>query len=85
VAEVYPGFELLTWMGIFLPAGTPEPIRARLESEFLKVLQMKDVREKLIALGNEVVAGDGKDLAAHVDRELKLYAGIIKSAGIQLQ
>jgi tripartite-type tricarboxylate transporter receptor subunit TctC len=85
VAEVYPGFELLTWMGIFLPGGTPEAIRSRLESEFLRVLKIKDVNEKLVALGNDVVAGDGKALAAHVDRELKLYADIIKTAGIPLQ
>lgn len=85
VAEVYPGFELLTWMGIFLPGGTPEAIRSRLETEFLRVLKIKDVNEKLVALGNDVVAGDGKALAAHVDRELKLYADIIKTAGIPLQ
>jgi len=85
MAEVYPGFELSTWMGIFLPGGTPEPIRAKLESEFLRVLKMKDVNEKLVALGNDVVAGTGKDLAAHVERELKLYADIIKTAGIPLQ
>lgn len=85
VAEVYPGFELLTWMGIFLPGGTPEAIRSKLESEFLRVLKIKDVNEKLVALGNEVVAGDGKALAAHVNRELKLYAGIIETAGIPRQ
>jgi hypothetical protein len=43
------------------------------------------VREKLIALGNDVVAGKGAELSAHVDRELKLYAKIIKSAGIKPQ
>lgn len=85
VAEVYPGFELITWMGIFLPGGTPETIRSKLESEFLRVLKIKDVNEKLVALGNDIVAGDGKALAAHVDGELKLYARIIKTAGIPLQ
>ena len=83
VAEVYPGFELVTWMGIFLPAGTPEAIRAKLQGEFIRVLQLKDVRERLVALGNDVVAGKGEDLAALLDRELKLYAKIIKSAGIR--
>lgn len=83
VAEDYPGFELVTWMGIFVPAGTPEAIRARLQGEFLRVLQVKDVRERLIALGNDVVDGKGQDLAGLLDRELKLYAKIIKSAGIK--
>jgi tripartite-type tricarboxylate transporter receptor subunit TctC len=85
VADVYPGFELVTWMGIFVPAGTPEAIRGRLQREFLRVIQMKDVRERLISLGNELADGTGEELAAHVERELKLYAKIIKSAGIKPQ
>jgi tripartite-type tricarboxylate transporter receptor subunit TctC len=82
VAESYPGFDLVTWMGIFVPAGTPEAVRARLHGEFVKVLRRPDVRERLVGLGNEVVAGDGEKLAAHVGRELALYAKIIHSAKI---
>jgi tripartite-type tricarboxylate transporter receptor subunit TctC len=85
VAETYPGFELVTWMGIFLPAGTPETIRSRLQAEFLRVLQSKDMRERLATLGNEVVGTSGESMMANIDRELKLYAGIIKTAGIQPQ
>jgi tripartite-type tricarboxylate transporter receptor subunit TctC len=82
VADAYPGFDLVTWMGIFLPAGTPEAIRDKLHGEFVKALQLKDVQERLVALGNEVVAGSSEDLAALLDREPKLYAKIIKSARI---
>jgi tripartite-type tricarboxylate transporter receptor subunit TctC len=85
VADTYPGFDLVTWMGIFLPAGTPDGIRIRLQDEFVRALHLKDVRERLIALGNEVVAGNGEDLAAMLDRELKLYAKIIQSAGIKTE
>jgi tripartite-type tricarboxylate transporter receptor subunit TctC len=85
IGKTYPGFDLVTWMGIFLPAGTPEPIRSRLETEFTKTLKVKDVEDRLVALGNEIVAGSGQDLAGHVDKELKLYAKIIKSAGIRPQ
>jgi tripartite-type tricarboxylate transporter receptor subunit TctC len=85
VMDVYPGFDLVTWMGIFLPAGVPEPIRARLHGEFVKVLQAPDVRDRIVALGNDIVSGDGKALAAMVDRELKLYTKIIQSAGIRPQ
>jgi tripartite-type tricarboxylate transporter receptor subunit TctC len=82
VAESYPGFDLVTWMGIFVPAGTPGAIRARLHGDIVKVLQRPDVRERLVGLGNEVVAGDGEKLAAHIGRELALYAKIIQSAKI---
>jgi tripartite-type tricarboxylate transporter receptor subunit TctC len=85
IAESYPGFELVTWMGIFVPAGTPETIRSRLQGEFIRVLELKDVRERLVSLGNDVLARRGEELAGLVDRELKLYAKIIKSAGIKPQ
>lgn len=83
IAEVYPGFELITWMGIFVPHGTPEAARAKLQSQFLRVVQSNDVRTRLVDLGNEVIAGDGEALAQHVNRELKLYANIIKTANIR--
>jgi tripartite-type tricarboxylate transporter receptor subunit TctC len=85
VAETYPGFDLVTWMGIFVPAGTPDAIRARLHGDIVEVLQRPEVRERLVALGNEVVAGDAEKLAAHIGRELALYAKIVKSAGIRPQ
>lgn len=85
LAESYPGFDLVTWMGIFLPAGAPEPIRQKLQDEFTKALKTKDVADRLVALGNEIVAGSGPQLAALVDRELALYAKIIKTAGIRPQ
>jgi tripartite-type tricarboxylate transporter receptor subunit TctC len=85
VAETYPGFDLVTWMGIFVPAGTPDAIRARLHGEIVNVLQREEVRQRLVSLGNEVVAGTAEKLAAHLDRELKLYAKIIESAGIRPQ
>jgi len=85
VADSYPGFDLVTWMGIFFPAGTPEAIRARLQGEFQKALRAPDARERLVALGNDVIARSGEDLAALIDRELKLYARIIESSGIERQ
>lgn len=85
VADSYPGFDLVTWVGIFLPAGTPEAIRAKLQGEFQKTLHIPAARDLLVALGNDVVAGSGNDLAALIDRELKLYAEVIKSAEIKPQ
>jgi tripartite-type tricarboxylate transporter receptor subunit TctC len=85
VSETYPGFDLVTWMGIFVPAGTPGFMRARLHQDIVKVLERPDVRERLVGLGNEVIAGDAQQLAAHVGRELELYAKIIKAAGIRAE
>jgi tripartite-type tricarboxylate transporter receptor subunit TctC len=85
VAELYPGFELITWMGIFVPSGTPEPVRSKLQGEFVRAVQSNEVRERLVGLGNEVIGGNGQALGGHVNRELELYAKIIKMAGIRPQ
>ena len=83
VGETYAGYDLVTWMGIFVPKGTPGSSVAKLHGYFVKVLPRQDVRERLESLGSEVVAGSGEQLAALIRKELSLYAGIIKSAGIQ--
>ncbi len=83
IAQAYPGFDLVTWIGVFVPAGTPDPIRARLHGDIVKVLQEPAVNKRLVDLGNDVVAGSPEKLAAHIEGELALYAKIIKSAGIR--
>jgi tripartite-type tricarboxylate transporter receptor subunit TctC len=85
VADDYPGFNLVTWMGIFFPAGVPEAVRTRMHDEFARALRVPEVRERIVALGNEIVSGSSRDLSAMVDRELALYAKIIKTAGIRPQ
>ena len=85
IGETYPGYDLTTWMGIFVPAGTPPAVVSRLHADFSKVLARQDVRERIESLGSEVIAGSAADLRALVDRETRLYAKIIKSANIQPQ
>ena len=85
IGETYPGYDLTTWMGIFVPSGTPQVVVSRLNGDFAKVLARQDVRERIESLGSEVIAGSAADLGALVDRETRLYAKIIKSANIQPQ
>ena len=85
IAETYPGYDLTTWMGVFAPAGTPQPILTRLHGELVKALSRPDFRERVEAQGSEILAAPASDLAALVDRETKLYANIIKTAGIPPQ
>ena len=85
IAETLPGFDLVTWMGIFVPSGTPRPIITRLHDDFVKVLQRPDLRERFESQGTEVVAGSGEQLAALIRKEATLYASIIKTAGIRME
>lgn len=73
----YPDFSALTWFGIAVPAGTPEPIVSRLNTEIVKVLQAPDVKEKIdtqVTTGSAAFASaikSDRDKWAKVTAELK--------------
>ena len=77
----YAGFEAVTWFGIAVPAGTPEPIVARLSTEIIKVLQSPDVKERL---GGDVTTGPAA-FAALIKSDHDKWAGVIKEGGIKAQ
>jgi len=80
-----PGFEASTWHGVLVPAGTPSAIVERLNSEINRMLQLADVRERLAAMGAEVVGGSAKDFADHIQREIPKWAKVVKAIGVQLE
>jgi len=79
------GFEATTWHGVLVPAGTPAAIVSKLNAEINRLLQLPDVRERLGALGGEIVGGTPREFAEHIQREIPRWAKVIKAAGIQLE
>jgi tripartite-type tricarboxylate transporter receptor subunit TctC len=80
-----PGFEASTWHGVLVPAGTPVAIVDRLNAEINRMLQQADVRDRLAALGAEIVGGTPKEFADHIQREIPKWAKVIKIAGVQVE
>jgi tripartite-type tricarboxylate transporter receptor subunit TctC len=76
-----PGFDINTWFGIFVPAGTPGGIVERLHGEFTKALAAPDIREKMRDLGAEPVGSSPGEFAAYIRSEGDKYARIIKASG----
>jgi tripartite-type tricarboxylate transporter receptor subunit TctC len=80
-----PGFEATTWHGVLTTGGTPAPIVNKLNTEINRILQMADVRERLGALGAEIIGGTPKEFADHIQREIPKWAKVIKDAGVRLE
>ncbi len=82
VAEAgVPGFDAITWHGVVVPARTPQPVIARLNREFNKLLQAPDMRERLMTLGSEVIGGEPKQLTEYMRIEIPRWAKVIKESG----
>lgn len=82
VAETLPGFEVVNWFGLVLPAGTPREVIARLNAEITKVLALPEVREKLIAQGTDPVGGTPEEFGAFIKSETAKWARIIRQGNI---
>ena len=75
------GFDISTWFGIFAPAGTPPEIVGKLNAETVRILNSREMKERLLALGAEPVGNRPDEFAAFVKLEIQKYAKVIKASG----
>jgi len=79
----FAGFEASVWYGFVAPAATPKPIVARLHSEVQKALQTKEVRERIAAVGGEVIMGSSEQFGALIRSERQRYEKLVREANIK--
>ena len=80
-----PGFSATTWWGILAPAGTPQPIIARIDFEVARILKLPEVRAKLDAQGFEPVASTPESFGAFMRSEIELWAKAVKASGARAE
>lgn len=80
-----PGFEVVSWQGIFVPAGVPKPIIDRLHTEIMKILQTPEMQDRLKSLGMQPSSMTPDQVAAFQKAEVEKWAQVIKAAGIKLE
>lgn len=80
-----PGFEVVSWQGIFAPAGTPKPIVEQLHREIAKILQQSDMQERLKALGMQPSSMTMDQFASFQKAEVQKWAQVIKVANVRLE
>jgi tripartite-type tricarboxylate transporter receptor subunit TctC len=85
IGETVPGFEMSSWVAFFAPAGTPEPLVARLNEAMVKVLTTDAVKEKLATLGLAVAPSTQAELTAIIREGLAVRGELVKAANIQAE
>ena len=81
----FPGFEVTSWYGLLVPAGTPERIRKVLHAEATKAMQLPDVKEQIARQGLDVYVKGPDEFAAQIRKETAVWDQVIKTAGIKLE
>jgi tripartite-type tricarboxylate transporter receptor subunit TctC len=82
VAETFPGYTYESWFGLLGPAGTPQPIVDRMNSEVNKLLNDETVRSRIAKLGLEPAAMSPDAFERLMREEYDRLGMIIKKSGI---
>ena len=80
-----PGFDVSVWYGVFAAAGTPQPIVQKLNAEFIRAMNVPEVKERVESLGYQVVGSTPAQLDAHVRSEITRWARVVKEAGVTVE
>ncbi len=82
VADTVPGFVIESWWGVLAPAGLPEALVTRLNTELARILQLNEVKERFASLGVEAKSSSPAEFSALIKSEIGRYAKLIKEIGL---
>jgi tripartite-type tricarboxylate transporter receptor subunit TctC len=78
----YKGFESGSWQGVVTRAGVSPEVLKRLHSEIVKILRMPEVRDPIVAQGNEVIADTPQEFLSFIKTEMIKWEKVIKASGV---
>lgn len=83
MAETLPGFEVVSWEGMFAPPGTPRDIIDRLNAASAAALQSREMRDAWAAKGVESVTGTPDALGSRLREDYEKTGALLKAAGVK--
>ena len=78
------GYEVTTWYGVLLPAGTPAPIVGRIHAGVTRAIRLPELQERFVGEGGTVVASAPDEFRAFISRELVKWARVAKVSGAKV-
>lgn len=85
LAEQGIPFDLAAWLGLFAPAGTPEPILNRLAGAMQFALQQPNVIERTRAIGMEIDTVSRQEFSASIPAEIAIWRQLIQAADVRTE
>ena len=79
-----PGFDVNTWLGALMPAGTPERIVSQFNAAIVKALELPEVRERLRTAGAEPIGSSPAQLAAYLKSELSRWTTLARTVKFEM-
>jgi len=80
-----PDYDVTNEYGVVAPAGTPRAIVLKLQQEIARILNLPDVKERLMGIGAEPVGSTPEQFGEHLKSEVAKWASVIKANRIEMQ
>jgi tripartite-type tricarboxylate transporter receptor subunit TctC len=80
-----PNVDLAIWVGAYAPAGTPRPIIDRLQRELKAVINLPEVKERMVTQGQTPVGNTPEEFAANVRADLPKWEALINASGAKVE
>ena len=74
-----------SWHGVFTPAGTPDDIVARLNTEMVKIVRMPDIQARLRGLGLTPTGTPAATLTANVASDYAYWGNLVRELGVKVE
>jgi tripartite-type tricarboxylate transporter receptor subunit TctC len=82
MAGLFPGFDITSWNGLFAPAATPAPVRARLEAALAHATSDQETIQRLALTGNDAVTEGAAAFAERIRRDRAVVRRIVLETGM---
>ena len=79
----FAGFDAPAWWAIIAPAKTPPDVLKRMNEEINKALKNPDIAKKLSAQGIDIIGGSPESAAVFIDKQIDVWAKVVKDNGIK--
>ena len=79
-----PGYEQAAWHGLLGPAGLPEAVIVKINTEVNKFIRSQDVIERFKVQGIDAIGGTPAEFAAYLKQDIAKYAKLVKAANIKI-
>ncbi len=81
----YSDFDDYTWVGFFLPAGTPQALVDRINAEINKAMELPESKEKFVSLGMESTRNSAAEFGTFLSAEVEKWGAVVKSTGAKVE
>ncbi|RRH86798.1 tripartite tricarboxylate transporter substrate binding protein [Variovorax beijingensis] len=82
--EAVPDLNLVGWQGVWVPAGTPPDIVARLNLEFVRITKTQEMQKRIADFASTPMGSSPQEMKAAIQRESQQWGALIKAKNITL-